>query len=146
MGEGHGGGNMSMLIHMAIAEQALEAIGHLSNASGVVDAALGLAGAVGGIALGAMRRLPAAHHGPRRGNPVLLGRLRARHRGAREGDALVSRSGKPTLTNDKRSRPMVTITLSPEALARLDAIAEERGQSRSGAVEQLVRNARLAKD
>ena len=57
----------------------------------------------------------------------------------------MSRSGKATLTNDRRSRPMVTITLSPEALARLDAIAEERGQSRSGAVEQLVRNARLAK-
>lgn len=38
---------------------------------------------------------------------------------------------------------MVTITLSPEALARLDAIASERGQSRSGAVEALVRNARL---
>jgi metal-responsive CopG/Arc/MetJ family transcriptional regulator len=38
---------------------------------------------------------------------------------------------------------MVTITLSTEALARLDAIATERGQTRSGAVEQLVRNARL---
>ena len=56
----------------------------------------------------------------------------------------MSRSGKPTLTNDQRRRPMVTITLSPEALARLDALAEARGQSRSGAVEQLVRNARLA--
>jgi predicted transcriptional regulator len=38
---------------------------------------------------------------------------------------------------------MVTLTLSPEALARLDAIATERGQTRSGAVEQLVRNARM---
>jgi hypothetical protein len=38
---------------------------------------------------------------------------------------------------------MVTLTLSPEALARLDEIAAERGQTRSGAVEQLVRNARL---
>jgi predicted transcriptional regulator len=37
---------------------------------------------------------------------------------------------------------MVTLTLSPEALARLDAIASQRGQTRSGAVEQLVRNAR----
>lgn len=43
-----------------------------------------------------------------------------------------------------RTRPMVTLTLSPEALARLDAIAAERGQTRSGAVEQLIRNARLA--
>jgi predicted transcriptional regulator len=41
---------------------------------------------------------------------------------------------------------MVTLTLSPEALARLDAIAEERGQSRSGAVEQLIRRARLGSD
>jgi len=54
------------------------------------------------------------------------------------------RSGTPTLTNDRRKRPMVTLTLSPEALARLDALAEARGQSRSGAVEQLVRNARLS--
>ena len=56
---------------------------------------------------------------------------------------MTKRSGTPTLTNEKRTRPMVTITLSPEALARLDAIASERGQTRSGAVEALVRNARL---
>ncbi len=48
--------------------------------------------------------------------------------------------------NVRRSRPMVTLTLSPEALARLDAIASERGQTRSGAVEQLVRRARLGSD
>jgi hypothetical protein len=42
-----------------------------------------------------------------------------------------------------RNRPPVTITLSPEALARLDAIAAERGQTRSGAIEGLVRNARV---
>lgn len=56
---------------------------------------------------------------------------------------LSSSSGTPTTTNAKRTRPMVTLTLSHEALARLDAIAAERGQTRSGAVEQLVRNARL---
>lgn len=56
----------------------------------------------------------------------------------------MTRSGTPTTHNGSRKRPMVTITLSPEALARLDAIAKERGQSRSGAVEQLVRNARLS--
>ena len=55
----------------------------------------------------------------------------------------MSRSGTPTTPNAKRTRPMVTLTLSHEALARLDAIAAERGQTRSGAVEQLVRNARL---
>lgn len=47
-----------------------------------------------------------------------------------------------TQPNEKRRRPMVTITLSPDALARLDEIAKERGTSRSGAVEQLIRNAR----
>jgi hypothetical protein len=55
----------------------------------------------------------------------------------------IRRSGTPTTPNAKRTRPMVTLTLSHEALARLDAIASERGQTRSGAVEQLVRNARL---
>ena len=52
-----------------------------------------------------------------------------------------SRSGTPTTPNAKRSRPMVTITMSPEALARLDDIAAERGQTRSAAVEALVRHA-----
>ena len=55
----------------------------------------------------------------------------------------MSRSGTPTTPNGQRKRPMITLTLSPEALARLDAIAAERGQTRSGAVEQLVRNARV---
>ena len=54
-----------------------------------------------------------------------------------------SRSGTPTTPNAGRRRPMVTLTLSPEALARLDAIAAERGQTRSGAVEALIRNARV---
>lgn len=39
-------------------------------------------------------------------------------------------------------RDALWLSLSTEALARLDAIAAERGQTRSGAVEQLVRNAR----
>ena len=54
----------------------------------------------------------------------------------------MTRSGTPTTPNGQRKRPMVTLTLSPEALTCLDAIAAERGQTRSGAVEQLVRNAR----
>jgi metal-responsive CopG/Arc/MetJ family transcriptional regulator len=58
----------------------------------------------------------------------------------------MTRSGTATTPNAKRTRPMVTLTLSLEALTRLDAIAAERGQSRSGAVEQLIRNARLARD
>ena len=39
---------------------------------------------------------------------------------------------------------MVTLTLSVDALARLDEIATARGQTRSGAVEQLIRRARIA--
>jgi len=38
---------------------------------------------------------------------------------------------------------MVTITLRPEVLERLDAIARARGQTRSGAVEAMVRRAKL---
>ncbi len=55
----------------------------------------------------------------------------------------MSRSGTPTTPNAQRKPPMVTLTLSPEALARLDEIAAERGQSRSGAIEALIRNARV---
>jgi hypothetical protein len=59
-----------------------------------------------------------------------------------EVDSAITRLG-GAYGNDRRTRPMVTLTLSPEALTRLDAIAAERGQTRSGAVEQLVRNARV---
>jgi ribbon-helix-helix CopG family protein len=55
----------------------------------------------------------------------------------------MSRSGTPTTHNARRTRPMVTFTLSPEALTRLDSLRAERGQTRSGAVEALIRNARL---
>ena len=58
----------------------------------------------------------------------------------------MTRSGTPTMPRAARvarGRPTVNVSLSTEALARLDAIARERGQTRSGAVEQLVRNARL---
>lgn len=57
-----------------------------------------------------------------------------------------ARARAATYGNADRKRPMVTLTLSPEALARLDAIAAERGQSRSGAVEGLARKARLKSD
>jgi hypothetical protein len=53
-----------------------------------------------------------------------------------------SRSGTPTTLNADRKRPMVTITLSPEALAKLNSIALARGQSRSGAVEALIHGAK----
>ena len=55
----------------------------------------------------------------------------------------VSRSGTPTTRNVDRRRQMVHVTLSPEAVARLETIATERGTSKSGAVEQLIRNARV---
>ena len=54
----------------------------------------------------------------------------------------MTRSGTPTTPNAKRPRPMVTLTLSPEALAKLDELAAKRGQSRSGAVEAMVMRAR----
>lgn len=60
--------------------------------------------------------------------------------GGREARA---RSGTPTTPNASRKRPMVTLTLSPESLERLDAIAEARGQSRSGAVEAMIRRAKV---
>jgi hypothetical protein len=55
---------------------------------------------------------------------------------------VVTRSGTATTPNAKRTRPMVTLTLSPEALARLDALAGKRGMTRSGMVEHLVRISR----
>ena len=55
----------------------------------------------------------------------------------------MSRSGTPTTPNSQRT-PLVHLSLSPDAIERLDAIAHARGQSRSGAVEQLIRRARLA--
>jgi hypothetical protein len=57
----------------------------------------------------------------------------------------MTRSGTPTMPRAARvarGRPTVNVSLSTEALARLDAIARERGQSRSGAIEQLIRCAR----
>lgn len=63
-----------------------------------------------------------------------------------EAERKLNRSGTPTMPRAARAargRPLVTLSLSADALARLDAIATERGQTRSGAVEQLVRNARL---
>ena len=55
-----------------------------------------------------------------------------------EVDAAVERLGGP-YSNNRRTRPMFTMTLSPEALARLDRLAERRGMTRSALVEYLVR-------
>lgn len=52
-----------------------------------------------------------------------------------------SRSGTATRTNAVRPRPMVTLTLSKEAVARLAALAEERGESRSAIVDSLILSA-----
>lgn len=68
------------------------------------------------------------------------------HEEVDEAERKLTRSGTATMsrgTRAARGRPLVTLSLSSEALARLDAIAAERGQTRSGAVEQLVRNARM---
>ena len=49
------------------------------------------------------------------------------------------RSGTPTTPNARRTRPMVTLTLSPEALARLEAIASERGTTANAVMQTLFR-------
>lgn len=54
-----------------------------------------------------------------------------------------SRSGTATTPNTKRKRPMVMLTLSPEAIAKLDELAAARGETRSGAVEGMIRRARV---
>lgn len=46
----------------------------------------------------------------------------------------------------ERKRPLIHVSLSPDAIARLDEIARDRGTTRSGAVEQLIRRARLRED
>ena len=66
--------------------------------------------------------------------------------GDASGNRIETRSGTATMsggTRAARGRPLVTLSLSTEALARLDALRAERGQTRSGAVEALIRNARL---
>jgi metal-responsive CopG/Arc/MetJ family transcriptional regulator len=49
----------------------------------------------------------------------------------------------PTIPRSQRHRRAVEVTLSPEALDRLDEIARRSGTSRSGAVEALVRAAEM---
>ena len=44
-----------------------------------------------------------------------------------------------------RKRPLVTLSLSPEAIAILDAIAERTGTTRSAVVERLAREAERRK-
>lgn len=42
-----------------------------------------------------------------------------------------------------RRRPLVHITLSPDAIARLDEMATRCGETRSGMVEKLVRETEM---
>lgn len=43
----------------------------------------------------------------------------------------------------QRKRPLVHLSLSPEAIARLDEMATRCGETRSGMVERLVREAEM---
>ena len=45
-----------------------------------------------------------------------------------------------------RRRPLVHLSLSPDAIARLDEIAARHGESRSGMVERLVRQAEMPRN
>lgn len=47
-----------------------------------------------------------------------------------------------TTPNARRRRRMVTLTLSDEARLRLDELAHAAGETRSGMVERLVRDAK----
>jgi hypothetical protein len=42
-----------------------------------------------------------------------------------------------------RRRPVVQLTMSPDAIARLDEMAERNGETRSGMAERLVREAHM---
>ncbi len=42
-----------------------------------------------------------------------------------------------------RKRPLVHLSLSPDAIARLDEMATRCGETRSGMVERLVRDAEM---
>jgi hypothetical protein len=42
-----------------------------------------------------------------------------------------------------RKRPLVHLSLSPEAIARLTEIATRSGETRSGVVERLIRSAEM---
>jgi hypothetical protein len=44
-----------------------------------------------------------------------------------------------TQKNSERKKPMITLTLTPEAIDRLEQIAERWGTTRSGAVERMIR-------
>ena len=44
-----------------------------------------------------------------------------------------------------RHRPMMTVTLSPEAIEMLDSLAAGNGQSKSATIEALVRRAAKAR-
>lgn len=48
----------------------------------------------------------------------------------------------PSTPRHKRTRREIALTLSDEARARLEHLAEERGESRSAVVEELILAAR----
>lgn len=48
-----------------------------------------------------------------------------------------------TQPNEKRRRPMITVTLSREAIERLDEMARRTGRTRSATIEALVRDAEM---
>lgn len=51
-------------------------------------------------------------------------------------------SSGPNIARDKRKRRKIEVSLSDDARARLEQLAEERGESRSAVIEDLVLSAR----
>jgi predicted transcriptional regulator len=43
-----------------------------------------------------------------------------------------------TQSNEERNRPMIMVTLSPDAVKRVDEIADRTGRSRSATIEALI--------
>lgn len=43
----------------------------------------------------------------------------------------------------RRKRPLVHLSLSPDAIARLDEMATRCGETRSGMIERLIREAEM---
>lgn len=49
----------------------------------------------------------------------------------------------PDVTMTTRKRPLVHLSLSPDAIARLSEIATRCGETRSGVVERLIRECEM---
>ena len=92
-----------------------------------------------GIARGAATRAHQAYGG-NRAVQCSMGCNHGHHRAGRRVSRAIKKPGSDTTPNARRTRPMVTITLSPKAISMLDDAANCLGMSRSAAVEWMIRD------